>query len=497
MRKIYVSLFILGLLTQGWSAYAQQTQMTSLYKENRFLINPANAGYSDGLMGFVNYRNQWTNVVGAPTTGILSLHTPLGKNTNIGTNIIYDQTSFVSTVNAKLAYAHDINLGKGHELTFGLGVGINSTQLNLTDAVVEDPTDILLANGNVSSTTFDMDAGFRYSWKGLEIGGAVPQVLETVAEIRKKEKAFSYDLSRHFRFYAGYDIWINDKWLIGPSAMVRWLPYKTNISYDGTIKFGYKDLIWAAFTWRAETGPVAAIGFKVADKFIFGYAYDFTLNGIDGNPGAPWSNEIMIGFQLDGFKKKFKKMEDDMDQIKLDNEMLNERMDSLENELGNKMESLETEVGGLKDDFKDSQASQDADLQRLEEEIAKLNEEIDDVNGRMIDTNLLKGMLQKITPYRGEDGKVGMRKEDLESGYYVVIESFRKVENAWKAVEIWKEKGRDAIIVYNEERKWFYIYSTKFDSLKPSLKEMRKTRNTGVPDAWVHKYRIDAEDLQK
>ncbi|MBL4585887.1 MAG: PorP/SprF family type IX secretion system membrane protein, partial [Flavobacteriales bacterium] len=157
MRKIYVSLFVLGLLTQGWSAFAQQTQMTSLYRENRFLINPANAGYSEGLVGFVNYRNQWTNVVGSPTTGILSLHTPLGKNTNIGTNIIYDKTSFVSTVNAKLVYAHDIKLASDHQLTLGLGVGINSTQLNLSDAIVEDPTDILLANGNISSTVFDMD----------------------------------------------------------------------------------------------------------------------------------------------------------------------------------------------------------------------------------------------------------------------------------------------------------------------------------------------------
>jgi hypothetical protein len=115
----------------------------------------------------------------------------------------------------------------------------------------------------------------------------------------------------------------------------------------------------------------------------------------------------------------------------------------------------------------------------------------------MIDTNKLKGMLQQVTPYLTEDGSIGMRRTDLESGYYVVIESFRKLENAWKAVDIWKTKKRDAIIVYNEERKWFYVYSTKFDALKPALKEMRKTRKKDVPDAWVHKYRIDAKDITK
>lgn len=485
---------IVLVIGQAWNVAAQQTRLSSLYKENRFLINPANAGYSEGLVGYINYRNQWTNVQGSPTTGIVSLHTPLGKNTNIGTNVVYDKTNFVSTVNAKLAYAHDIKLATDHQLTLGLGVGINSTQLNFDDAIVENPNDVILSNGNVNSTVFDMDAGIRYSWKGLlEIGIASPHVIETIGEIRAKEKEFTYDLSRHFSGYVGYDFWIKDKWLIGPSAMVRWLPYNTNLSYDGTVKFGYKEIVWTSFTWRAETGPVAAIGFKIADKFTFGYAYDFTLNGIDGNPGAPWSNEIMIGFHLDGFKKKFKKLEDDMARMNEDNELLNSKMDSLESVLTSKMDSLEVEVDGVKKRVDEH----DEDLDRLKREIDQLNKEIEDVNSRMIDTNKLKGMLQQITPYRQEDGSVGMTKTELESGYYVVIESFRKVENAWKAIDIWKSKGRDAIIVYNEERKWFYVYSTKFDSLKPALKEMKKTRKKDVPDAWVHKYRIDAEDLKK
>ncbi|MCB9186530.1 MAG: PorP/SprF family type IX secretion system membrane protein [Flavobacteriales bacterium] len=498
MRKIYVTLLMIGLIGHSLNMFAQQTRLSSLYKENRFLINPANAGYNEGLVGYVNYRNQWTNVVGSPTTGLVSLHTPLGKNTNVGANIVYDKTNFVSTVNAKLAYAHDIKLATDHQLTLGIGLGINNTSLNFDDAVVEDPSDVILQNGNVNSTTFDMDAGIRYSWKGLlEIGIAAPHVIESIGEIRSKETNFTYDLSRHFNAYVGYDFWIKKDWLIAPSGMVRWLPYNTNLSYDATVKFGWKEIVWTSFTWRAETGPVAAIGFKIADKFIFGYAYDFTLNGIDGNPGAPWSNEIMLGFNLDGFKKKFKKLEDDMERMQKDNELLYNQMDSLQGVLNSKMDSLGNEVDGVKSDVSELKIKEDEDIKRLQSEIDKLNKEIEDVNSRMIDTNKLKGMLQQITPYRTEDGSVGMKKEALESGYYVVIESFRKLENAWKAVDIWKKKGRDAIIVYNEERKWFYVYSTKFDSLKPALKEMKKTRKQDVPDAWVHKYRIDAKDLEK
>ncbi len=500
MRKIYVSLFLIGLIALSWSASAQQTRLSSLYKENRFLINPANAGYSEGLVGYLNYRNQWSNVQGAPTTGMLSLHTPLGKNTNIGANLVYDKTSIVSTVNVKLAYAHDIKLATDHQLSLGVGVGINHTQLNFNDAVVENPNDVVLANGNVGSTSFDLDAGLRYSWKGLlEIGIAAPHVLESIAVIQAKgkEDQVTFDLSRHYSAYVGYDFWIKDKWLVAPSAMVRWLPYKTNISYDGTVKFGYKEIVWASFTWRAETGPVAGIGFKIADKFTLAYAYDFTLNGLDGNPGAPWSNEIMLGFHLDGFKKRIKKLEDDMAGMQQDNELINAKVDSLETVLNAKMDSLGNEVNGVKSDVNGLKEAHDADLDRIQKEIDDLNKAIEDVNGRMIDTNQLKGLLQQVRPYKKADGTIGMDKSDLESGYYVVIESFKSVDNAWKGVEIWKAKKRDAIIVYNEEREWFYLYSTKFDSFKPAVKEMKKTRNADVPDAWVHKYRIDAKDLEK
>ena len=172
-------------------------------------------------------------------------------------------------------------------------------------------------------------------------------------------------------------------------------------------------------------------------------------------------------------------------------------MDSLESVLNSKMDSLGNEVNGVKSDVNGLKEAHDADLDRLQKEIDDLNKAIEDVNGRMIDTNMLKGMLQQIRPYKKADGTIGMDKSDLESGYYVVIESFRSVENAWKAVDIWKSKKRDAIIVYNEERKWFYVYSNKFDSLKPALKEMKQTRKNDVPDAWVHKYRIDAKDLEK
>ncbi|MFT5053421.1 MAG: hypoxanthine phosphoribosyltransferase, partial [Oceanospirillaceae bacterium] len=62
--------------------------------------------------------------------------------------------------------------------------------------------------------------------------------------------------------------------------------------------------------------------------------------------------------------------------------------------------------------------------------------------------------------------------------------------NAYKGIEIWKKKGRDAIIVHDTERKWYYVYSQKYTNEREARKEMMKTRRKDVEDAWVHKYRV-------
>lgn len=467
---------LMGLLLAALPAIAQQLPMSSLYHQNRFMINPAAAGHEDALMAQLNFRNQWAGIKGSPMTGWLNLHTPIGKNTNIGGGLVYDRTDFISTFNVQLAYAHNIRLAKEHYISLGVSAGVHSVQLNLSDAIVEDPTDIILANGNSTSTTIAVDAGIRYHWKGLEIGAAAPNVIGNAGQIRASDNTFNYDVSRHYRFYGTYDIMIKSI-NISPMGMVRWMP-EAPISWDAALRIGYKRIIWGSFMWRAETGPVAGIGFRVAEKFSFAYAYDFTLNGLNQ---SPWSNEVSVAFHLDGFKKKFKKMEERIDQMEEGNHRLMARMDSLQAALTAKMDSLSNDVNTIREE----------DLRRIQEDIDRLNREIDELENTKIDSTQLKGLLQMLTPRVDEKGVTTYDREVLQSGYYVVIESFRSADNSKRGVELWAEKGREAIIVYDDERKWYYLYSKRFATEKEARKEMKATRKADVPDAWVHKYRIE------
>ncbi len=76
-------LLVLAVFTIGISN-AQQTQLSSLYTYNPILVNPAESGYKSVTDITVNYRKQWLNYVGAPSTAFVSGHTALNKKMGIG-----------------------------------------------------------------------------------------------------------------------------------------------------------------------------------------------------------------------------------------------------------------------------------------------------------------------------------------------------------------------------------------------------------------------------
>ncbi|MFT4524707.1 MAG: type IX secretion system PorP/SprF family membrane protein [Bacteroidia bacterium] len=457
---------------------AQQIPLSSLYGDNLFMINPANAGDGEYLEAYLGTRNQWDGINGSPQTHYLSVHSGIGKSgSNIGTNLFYDRTELINTISASLVYAYDLTIAKEHNLSFGLGIGLFNTSLNLSNAVVQHADDQILANGDLNGFTIDGDFGIRYTWKGLEFGAAAAHLFETGPQFEKVSENYRLDLKRQYNFNVGYKIWLKDKtWMIHPSGMYRLLP-GAPVQFDAGVRVGYKDIVWLGGMYRAETGPVASVGFNIGNKFTAAYAYDFSLNGIDQ---SLFSHEVMVGFKLGGFMKKFDQLESDMATIKQDNELLNGRTDSLEAKIASFEQDIERIDG--------TDRNQQEQLDSIQIEIDRLYNELNSLDA--MDSTEIENLLKRLSPYIDADGNLSATEVDLESGYYVVIESFKSLENAYKGIEIWKKKGRDAIIVHDTERKWYYVYSQKYTNEREARKEMMKTRRKDVEDAWVHKYRV-------
>ena len=72
-------IFIIVLMLMMMNANAQQKPYYTQYILNNYILNPALSGIENYTDVKLSYRNQWTNINGAPVTVYFSAHAPIGK----------------------------------------------------------------------------------------------------------------------------------------------------------------------------------------------------------------------------------------------------------------------------------------------------------------------------------------------------------------------------------------------------------------------------------
>ena len=99
----------------------QQLSLTNQYHINPFSLSPAFAGHNNNTEIFLDYRNSWGGIDGAPEVSNMNINGKLMENMGIGGTIINDRIGIFRTVNASLAYAYQYKLAQDRALRFGLG----------------------------------------------------------------------------------------------------------------------------------------------------------------------------------------------------------------------------------------------------------------------------------------------------------------------------------------------------------------------------------------
>lgn len=482
-RGLKTIIAAVALLITG-QAIGQQLPVTGLYYQNKFLVNPAAAGEQDVLAAFLNHRRQWVGIEGAPVTNILSVHSPIGNgNQAVGATLSTDRTHILQRTSGTIAYSQRFNFSKQkkHFLAIGAGIGFIDNRINLSGVNAQDPTEIILGANQINGTTFNIDAGLEYRLSGFTLGVSVPQVLETSVNYNEFGGDRFMELKRHLVAYTGYNFRIKDGiWMIEPSALFRYLP-NGNYQIDGNLYINWKDIVWVGGTYRTDAGIIPAVGFRVAKQFSVTYAYELSNSSLAKESNG--THEVMVGFRLGGARDR--SLEEEIEKLKKNQDTLWTTTKDLREDV----DSLETRM----DANEAGDETQGNDIDENERRIEELENQMKELKNAMpndLDTNQIKDMLMRLIKRVGSDGSVSYDEAPLEKGNYVVIESFRTIERAERAVELWKEKEVDAIIVHNKKRKWYYVYSKRYDTLKPALEEMRKVRASGLQEkAWVHIYK--------
>ncbi len=288
MKYIATLLFSIGLLQ---AIVAQQYPLFTNYVMNRFGYNPAINLDKEILIANMVYRSQWVGLEGKPATQVAGIRGrlktfPMGG----GMYVFNDEAGVIKRTGAFGMFNFVKQIGSETIISAGSSVGYFS--LRLGDGVsVGDINDIVLPNARDGQQYIDINAGFYAEHKGIYLGFAVPQIFERdfdFTDLKDKSR-----LLRHYHALAGVKVPVTDKFIVEPSALVKFVD-GAPIQIDGGVKATF-DKFWIAGSYRMDDAFTAMAGVNLG-PFNFGYSYDFTATDLRNYSNG--SHEFSLEFRF-------------------------------------------------------------------------------------------------------------------------------------------------------------------------------------------------------
>lgn len=313
--------FTLLLFLYGLSfCQAQQDPSVTTYMFNTLAINPAYAGSQDFLtLNFLN-RNQWLGWTDAnsqaPSTQIISAHSPLNKRIGLGFHLSHDVIGATRSTALNAAYAYRISFPFG-TISAGFQAGVFNwsadwSDLNLQNGAALDP-----AFNEMRESRFlpNIGAGIYFQHELFYAGFAVPRLLS--AELTNNvNTSMTASLYRHYYFMAGGIIpLLSDDIVFKPSLLFRKVAdaadsdtrvsSPTSVDIDASVLFLKTLWVGTSYRWSLEglfgnSSSHDSIDFWAAfylqNGLRFGIAYDIGLTPLrQYNSG---SLELMVGYDF-------------------------------------------------------------------------------------------------------------------------------------------------------------------------------------------------------
>ncbi len=291
MKKILITLAaVIAMIT---ASQAQQLPLYSQYMMNGFLLNPAMAGSVDYIPLRITARQQWVGITDAPATYAISGHSKIGDAMGVGGYIFTDMFGPIQRTGAQGSYAYHLKLGS--ETKLGLGLSLSAFQYSLD----ESQLDLLEEGDNAvtygTETVFVPDANFGAYLYGEKYfaGLAAQQLVQFKIQLGDNGQN-SNQIVRHYFITGGYTFDLGEKFQLQPSLLLKGTE-RSPFQVDINLKAIYQKNYWLGVSFRTQDAVIAMLGVKV-DKYMIGYAFDYTLSNIINYSSG--SHEIMIGINI-------------------------------------------------------------------------------------------------------------------------------------------------------------------------------------------------------
>ncbi|SKC83826.1 PorP/SprF family type IX secretion system membrane protein [Ohtaekwangia koreensis] len=458
---IKILLILIGLLPLSFlNVQAQQSLMYSHYFLNPFLYNPSFVAPNGYTEVYLNYRNQWAGIEGAPTTGTVSIHVPLNYKAGVAFTAYQDKAGVLKTTTGLITFAYQVYLGNSikeeHKIGFGISAGMTSNSINAGDAYANDPV-----TGTTSS--FEGQFGIHYQLKNFKLAFAIPRLFRTYVASEQDFNKVGIEQIKTTITSASYMIRFSSRVAFEP--MVTYRTYENTVSqYEGLGVIHIDNIAWFGGSYRQDYGATAFIGFNIKDKVKLGYAYEFATSQI--NSFGDGTHEMQLVLRL-GKKKNERPQSKSKAQVK------QQPVESSPKE----EEEEEYVIGGKEQERaaedQEHAAEEPERIAKESEHVAKESEQQEEVAQQP----RVKQSEPLPTAADGENQKdqtvKSLSGNKLVPGHYVVVGAFRSIENAKTYTRTLKRAGYPADIAYQPEKGYYIVHMTN----APTLQEAQLLRN--------------------
>ncbi|WP_418508613.1 type IX secretion system membrane protein PorP/SprF [Corallibacter sp.] len=296
MKRLYIILVLFLFASQ---MQAQQDPQYTQYMYNMNVVNPAYAGSFDGIAIGALYRSQWVGLDGAPNTGTLSLHAPVGERVGLGISFINDEIGPVRENNAYADFSYTLPLGGDHKLALGIKAGATFHKIGLTTLAAINPNDPFLQE-NVDAVTPNVGAGaYLYKPNKYYVSVSMPNMLNSVhLDATNGTKVGSE--TQHLFAAAGYVFNLSDNFKLKPHGLFK-MAFDAPVSFDVNANLFMYDIVEVGVGYRLEDSFSGMINFMISPNLRIGYAYDNVQSDLD--IATTSSHEIFINFDFSFVKK--------------------------------------------------------------------------------------------------------------------------------------------------------------------------------------------------
>jgi type IX secretion system PorP/SprF family membrane protein len=460
-------------------ANAQQVGMLSHYFYKPMLYNPAFTGHSKEFNAMLISHSQWTAFKGGPELKLFTIDGILAnKKAGLGFSLLSDRKGINSRLGGNMFYSYNLEINDETFLAFGLSFGVLDQTIDYSKAIVENSADPTLFTDNQRKTSVDGSAGLAFTWKNLEFGAAIPQILGNKIEFVDNFNVRSYySQVRHFMSSLKYRIFISekDKISLAPQMLARYVP-NTPLQYDGNLSFEWKDKCWFGVTYKSDYAMATNVGFCIHKQFCIGYSYDFMFGKIGTYGGL--SHEIMMNFKFGKAKKPEPRIPVVTDKVP-------------ETETKTPTDYVyEKRVDSLKTKLKENDARMKELLEKMEQQasiqaqIIKGNETQSTIALAQNNNKELIESFWLVTNSRREFKDQNFHMP--EKAYYVVAGTFMNRDFAIAWMKRLISKGyKNSSYVYHEPKQYNYVFIQKVATKEEAIPIAKAARDAGLEGVWV------------